>query len=108
MRSKTAVQLLIGYHWAYGVQWSMVMYAGGDGTHRCGRDRHFLSVHSLATGPSTGEDLHCMFCCDLCLEPTMAHVTGERATALISAELERLVDGVRPSTECCMDLQTNR
>ncbi|KAJ1201638.1 hypothetical protein NDU88_005444 [Pleurodeles waltl] len=49
----------------------MVIYAGGE-----------------------GEDLHCMCCCDLCLEHTMARLTGERAPAFTSAELERLVDGV--------------
>ncbi|KAJ1178255.1 hypothetical protein NDU88_003502 [Pleurodeles waltl] len=64
--------------------------------HRCGCDRHFLSDSSLATRPSIGEDLHCMFCCDLCLEPTMAHVTGERAPAFTSEELEKLVEGVLP------------
>ncbi|KAJ1205461.1 hypothetical protein NDU88_000896 [Pleurodeles waltl] len=70
------------------------MYACGDGTHRRGRDRHFLSVHSLDTRSSTGEDLHCKCCCDLCLEATMAHVSGERAPAFTSEELEKLVDGV--------------
>ncbi|KAJ1124236.1 hypothetical protein NDU88_002697 [Pleurodeles waltl] len=44
----------------------------------------------------SGEDLHCMCCCDLCLEPTMARVTGERAPGFTSEELERLVDGVLP------------
>ncbi|KAJ1186986.1 hypothetical protein NDU88_003765 [Pleurodeles waltl] len=80
----------------YGLQWPMVMYAGGDGTHRRGRDCHFLSVHSLPTKPSTGEDPHCKCCCDLCLEITMARVAGERAPAFPGAELERLVDGVLP------------
>ncbi|KAJ1209819.1 hypothetical protein NDU88_005191 [Pleurodeles waltl] len=37
-----------------------------------------------------------MCCCDLCLELTMARVTGERAPAFTLAELERLVDGVLP------------
>ncbi|KAJ1185718.1 hypothetical protein NDU88_002505 [Pleurodeles waltl] len=37
-----------------------------------------------------------MCCCDLCLEPIMARVTGERAPAFTSEELERLVDGVLP------------
>ncbi|KAJ1114664.1 hypothetical protein NDU88_002899 [Pleurodeles waltl] len=37
-----------------------------------------------------------MCCCNLCLEPTMAHVTGERAPAFTSAELERLVNMVLP------------
>ncbi|KAJ1171250.1 hypothetical protein NDU88_003120 [Pleurodeles waltl] len=46
--------------------------------------------------PAEGEDLHCMCCCDLSLEPTMARVTGERAPAFTSEELERLVDGVLP------------
>ncbi|KAJ1124914.1 hypothetical protein NDU88_003361 [Pleurodeles waltl] len=54
----------------------------------------FLSVHSLDTRPSTGEDLHCKCCCDLCLEATTARVSGERARAFTSEELERLVDGV--------------
>ncbi|KAJ1100530.1 hypothetical protein NDU88_005612 [Pleurodeles waltl] len=43
-----------------------------------------------------GDDLHCMCCYDLCLETTMACVTGERAPAFTSVELERLVDGVLP------------
>ncbi|KAJ1199929.1 hypothetical protein NDU88_003761 [Pleurodeles waltl] len=43
-----------------------------------------------------GEDLHCKCCCDLCLELTMARVTGERAPAFTSVELERLVDWVLP------------
>ncbi|KAJ1105800.1 hypothetical protein NDU88_003204 [Pleurodeles waltl] len=51
----------------------MVIYAGGD-----------------------GEDLHIMCYSDLCLEPTMARVTGERDPSFTSAELERLVDGVLP------------
>ncbi|KAJ1218652.1 hypothetical protein NDU88_006229 [Pleurodeles waltl] len=72
------------------------MYAGGDGTHRRGRDRHFLSVQSLNTRSSTGEDLHCKCCCDLGLEETMARATGERAPAFTSEELEKLVDGVLP------------
>ncbi|KAJ1090210.1 hypothetical protein NDU88_003345 [Pleurodeles waltl] len=72
------------------------MYAGGDSTHRRGRDRHFLSVHSLDTSSSTGEDLHCKCCCDLSLEETMAHVSGERAPAFSTEELEKLVDGVLP------------
>ncbi|KAJ1081377.1 hypothetical protein NDU88_001559 [Pleurodeles waltl] len=62
--------------------------------HHRGRDCHFLSDHSFAIGPSTGEDLHCMCCCDLCLEPTMARVFEERVPAFTSAELEKLVDGV--------------
>ncbi|KAJ1213346.1 hypothetical protein NDU88_000984 [Pleurodeles waltl] len=37
-----------------------------------------------------------MCCCDLCLELTMACVTGERAPGFIAVELERLVDGVLP------------
>ncbi|KAJ1193259.1 hypothetical protein NDU88_002560 [Pleurodeles waltl] len=37
-----------------------------------------------------------MCCCDLCLEPTMARVIGERAPAFTLAEFERLVDGVLP------------
>ncbi|KAJ1095482.1 hypothetical protein NDU88_000645 [Pleurodeles waltl] len=37
-----------------------------------------------------------MRCCDLCLEPTMARVTGEKAPAFTSAELEKLVDGILP------------
>ncbi|KAJ1107750.1 hypothetical protein NDU88_005139 [Pleurodeles waltl] len=86
----------------------MVMYAGRDGMHRCRRDRHFLSVHSLATLPSTGEDLHCKWCCDLCLEPTMGRVTGERAPSFTAAELERLVDGVLPQYRMLLGLQTNR
>ncbi|KAJ1206278.1 hypothetical protein NDU88_001687 [Pleurodeles waltl] len=56
----------------YGSQEPMTMYAGSDGTHRHGRDRHFLSVPSLDTLSSTGEDLHCKCCCDLSLEETMA------------------------------------
>ncbi|KAJ1165596.1 hypothetical protein NDU88_006017 [Pleurodeles waltl] len=80
----------------YGSQEPMTMYAGGDGTHRCGRDSHFLSVQSLNTLPSTGEDLHCKCCCDLCLEETMARVSGETAPAFTSEELEKLVDGVLP------------
>ncbi|KAJ1143058.1 hypothetical protein NDU88_009370 [Pleurodeles waltl] len=74
----------------------MTMYAGGYGTHRRGHDRHFLYVHSLDTWPSTGKDLHCKCCCDLCLEAMMAHVSGERASAFNSEELEKLVDGVLP------------
>ncbi|KAJ1157558.1 hypothetical protein NDU88_010265 [Pleurodeles waltl] len=80
----------------YGSQEPMMMYAGGDGTHRRGHDRHFLSVPSLDTCPSTGEDLHCKSWCDLCLEATMATVSGERAPAFTSEELEKLVDGVLP------------
>ncbi|KAJ1106338.1 hypothetical protein NDU88_003739 [Pleurodeles waltl] len=72
------------------------MYAGGDGTHRRGRDPHFISVQSLDTGSSTGEDLHCKCCCDLGLEETMGRVSGERAPAFTSEELEKLVDGVLP------------
>ncbi|KAJ1173905.1 hypothetical protein NDU88_005729 [Pleurodeles waltl] len=64
--------------------------------HCHGCDRNFLSDSLLATQPSTGEDLHCMCCSDLCLEPNMARVTVERAPAFTSAELERLVDGVLP------------
>ncbi|KAJ1137676.1 hypothetical protein NDU88_004074 [Pleurodeles waltl] len=60
----------------------MVMYGSRDGVHRRGRDRHFPSVHSLATWPSTGEDLHCMCCCDLCLEQTMARVTRDGSPCL--------------------------
>ncbi|KAJ1190279.1 hypothetical protein NDU88_007017 [Pleurodeles waltl] len=33
---------------------------------------------------------------DLCLEVTMAHVSGERAPAITAEELENLVDGVLP------------
>ncbi|KAJ1127564.1 hypothetical protein NDU88_005963 [Pleurodeles waltl] len=47
-------------------------------------------------GVCRAEDLHCKCCCDLCLEPTMARVTGERAPAFTAVELERLVDGVLP------------
>ncbi|KAJ1172594.1 hypothetical protein NDU88_004439 [Pleurodeles waltl] len=43
-----------------------------------------------------GEDLHCKCCCDLGLEETMARVSGERAPAFTSEELEKLVDGVLP------------
>ncbi|KAJ1104359.1 hypothetical protein NDU88_001771 [Pleurodeles waltl] len=43
-----------------------------------------------------GEDLHCKCCCDLGLEQTMARVSGERAPAFTSEELEKLVDGVLP------------
>ncbi|KAJ1136284.1 hypothetical protein NDU88_002701 [Pleurodeles waltl] len=43
-----------------------------------------------------GEDLHCKCCCDLGLEETMARVSGERAPAFTSKELEKLVDGVLP------------
>ncbi|KAJ1176916.1 hypothetical protein NDU88_002183 [Pleurodeles waltl] len=57
----------------YGSQEPMMMYAGGD-----------------------GEDLHCKFCCDLSLEETMAHASGERAPAFSIEELEKLVDGVLP------------
>ncbi|KAJ1216430.1 hypothetical protein NDU88_004032 [Pleurodeles waltl] len=64
--------------------------------HRRGRDRHFMSVHSLDTCPSTGEDLHCKRWCDLCLDGNMAHVYVERAPAFTSEELEKLVDGVLP------------
>ncbi|KAJ1116033.1 hypothetical protein NDU88_004252 [Pleurodeles waltl] len=64
--------------------------------HRRGRDRHFLYDSSLISSPSIGEDLHCICYCDLCLEPTMARVTRERAPAFTSEELERLVDGVLP------------
>ncbi|KAJ1140160.1 hypothetical protein NDU88_006520 [Pleurodeles waltl] len=92
----TAAQTLLGYHGALWFLEPMTMYAGGDGTHRRGRHCHFLSVHSLATWPSTGEDLHCKCCCDLCLEATMAHVSGERAPAFTAKELEKLVDGVLP------------
>ncbi|KAJ1200377.1 hypothetical protein NDU88_004201 [Pleurodeles waltl] len=80
----------------YGSQEPMTMCAGGRGTHRRGRDRHFLSVNLLDTWSSTGEDLHCKCCCDLGLEGTMAHATGERAPAFTSEELEKLVDGVLP------------
>ncbi|KAJ1118694.1 hypothetical protein NDU88_006882 [Pleurodeles waltl] len=51
----------------------MTVYAGGD-----------------------GEDLHCKCCCDLSLEETMAHVSGERAPPFTTEELEKLVDGVLP------------
>ncbi|KAJ1135701.1 hypothetical protein NDU88_002136 [Pleurodeles waltl] len=44
----------------------------------------------------TGEDLHCKCCCDLGLEETMAHATGERSPAFTAQELEKLVDGVLP------------
>ncbi|KAJ1101868.1 hypothetical protein NDU88_006932 [Pleurodeles waltl] len=57
---------------------------------------HPEGLAEVAGGLDSGEDLHCMCCCDLCLEPTMARVTGERAPAFTSAELERLVDGVLP------------
>ncbi|KAJ1202710.1 hypothetical protein NDU88_006507 [Pleurodeles waltl] len=43
-----------------------------------------------------GEDLHCKCCCDLSLEEAMARVSGERAPAFTSEELEKLVDGVLP------------
>ncbi|KAJ1100374.1 hypothetical protein NDU88_005460 [Pleurodeles waltl] len=43
-----------------------------------------------------GQHLHFVCCCDLCLDPAMARVTGERAPAFTSEELERLVDGVLP------------
>ncbi|KAJ1216443.1 hypothetical protein NDU88_004045 [Pleurodeles waltl] len=43
-----------------------------------------------------GEELHCKCCCDLGLEETMARVSGERAPAFTSEELEKLVDGVLP------------
>ncbi|KAJ1137065.1 hypothetical protein NDU88_003478 [Pleurodeles waltl] len=43
-----------------------------------------------------GEDLYRKCCCDLSLEETMARVSGERATAFTSEELEKLVDGVLP------------
>ncbi|KAJ1187003.1 hypothetical protein NDU88_003782 [Pleurodeles waltl] len=43
-----------------------------------------------------GEDLHCKCCCDLGLEETMTRVSGERAPAFTSEELEKLVDGVLP------------
>ncbi|KAJ1125127.1 hypothetical protein NDU88_003564 [Pleurodeles waltl] len=72
------------------------MYNGGDGMHRHRRDRHFLSVQSLDTLSSTGEDLHCKCCCDLSLEETMAPVSGERAPAFSTEELEKLVDEVLP------------
>ncbi|KAJ1205880.1 hypothetical protein NDU88_001305 [Pleurodeles waltl] len=53
--------------------------------------------HATSTPPpAEGEHLHCVCCCDLCLEPTMARVTGEMAPAFTSEELERLVDGVLP------------
>ncbi|KAJ1114435.1 hypothetical protein NDU88_002672 [Pleurodeles waltl] len=45
------------------------------------------------SGPA-GEDLHYKCCCDLFLEETMAHVSGERAPAFTAEELEKLVDGV--------------
>ncbi|KAJ1198070.1 hypothetical protein NDU88_001914 [Pleurodeles waltl] len=69
----TAAQNRIVIIGPYGFQEPMAMYAGGD-----------------------GEDLHCKCCCDLCLEPTMAHVSGERAPAFTAEELEKLVDGVPP------------
>ncbi|KAJ1188414.1 hypothetical protein NDU88_005175 [Pleurodeles waltl] len=43
-----------------------------------------------------GEDLHCKCCCDLGLEETTARVSGKRAPAFTSQELEKLVDGVLP------------
>ncbi|KAJ1174477.1 hypothetical protein NDU88_006298 [Pleurodeles waltl] len=43
-----------------------------------------------------GEDLHCKCCCDLGLEETMARVSGERAPAFTSEELEKIVDWVLP------------
>ncbi|KAJ1130374.1 hypothetical protein NDU88_008727 [Pleurodeles waltl] len=43
-----------------------------------------------------GEDLHCKCCCDLSLEETMARMSGERAPAFTSEELEKRVDGVLP------------
>ncbi|KAJ1215620.1 hypothetical protein NDU88_003228 [Pleurodeles waltl] len=57
-----------------------------------------LGTHLRDCGPvqSIGEDLHCMCCCDLCRKLTMTRVTGERAPAFTSEELERLVDGVLP------------
>ncbi|KAJ1178360.1 hypothetical protein NDU88_003606 [Pleurodeles waltl] len=55
-----------------------------------------------------GEDLHCKCCCDLGLEETMARVPGERAPAFTSEELEKLVDGVLPSTRYSTVLETNR
>ncbi|KAJ1164794.1 hypothetical protein NDU88_005228 [Pleurodeles waltl] len=55
-----------------------------------------------------GEDLHCKCCCDLGLEETMARVSGKRAPAFTSEELEKLVDGVLPSTRYSTVLQTNR
>ncbi|KAJ1189142.1 hypothetical protein NDU88_005893 [Pleurodeles waltl] len=55
-----------------------------------------------------GEDLHCKCCCDLGLEETMARVSGERAPAFTSEELEKLVDGVLPCTRYATVLQTNR
>ncbi|KAJ1170066.1 hypothetical protein NDU88_001947 [Pleurodeles waltl] len=69
----------------YGSQEPLTMYASGD-----------------------GEDLHCKCCCDLGLEETMARVSGERAPAFTSEELEKLVDGVLPSTRYSTVLQTNR
>ncbi|KAJ1173399.1 hypothetical protein NDU88_005235 [Pleurodeles waltl] len=47
-------------------------------------------------GDGRGEDLHCKCCCDLGLEETMVRVSGERASAFTSEELEKLVDGVLP------------
>ncbi|KAJ1125943.1 hypothetical protein NDU88_004356 [Pleurodeles waltl] len=87
----------------YGSQEPMMKCAGGDdthrrGRHRHGRHRHFLSVQSLDTCSSTGEDLHCMCCCDLGLEETMARASGERAPAFTTQELEKLVDGVLPQS----------
>ncbi|KAJ1137377.1 hypothetical protein NDU88_003786 [Pleurodeles waltl] len=55
-----------------------------------------------------GKDLHCKCCCDLSLEETMARVSGERAPAFSTEELEKLVDGVLPSTRYSTVLQTNR
>ncbi|KAJ1106077.1 hypothetical protein NDU88_003480 [Pleurodeles waltl] len=67
---RNAVLVNIG---PYGSQEPRTMYAGGD-----------------------GEDLHCKCCCDLGLEETMARVSGEKAPAFTSGELEKPVDGVLP------------
>ncbi|KAJ1200741.1 hypothetical protein NDU88_004562 [Pleurodeles waltl] len=64
--------------------------------HRRGHHCHLLTIHTLATRLSTGEDLHCKCFCDLSMEATMDHVSGERAPAFTAEELEKLVDGVLP------------
>ncbi|KAJ1204332.1 hypothetical protein NDU88_008110 [Pleurodeles waltl] len=90
MRSCVAI---IGPYW---FQEPIAMYAGGDGTHCRRHHHHFLSIHSLATWPSTGEVLHCKCCCDLCLAVTVARVSGERAPTFTAEELEKPMDGVLP------------
>ncbi|KAJ1176522.1 hypothetical protein NDU88_001800, partial [Pleurodeles waltl] len=67
----------------------------------CTREDSSISSHVPADGAyegqqPTGEDLHCKCCCDLGLEETVAHATGERAPAFTAEELEKLVDGVLP------------